>query len=232
MSLPRRPAVVPALVLVAVIAAISGTACSGSNGSGATGTSGGTGVGATDPAGLPCCHGGFLYRCATETALEVCSDAAQDDTTDCTKTATACGGGNGPSTAGSDGGASATPSKTKKKTGEACVEVTECEGGQCLVFGSGTTGFCSNVCSSATQCPNNFRCQLVESIGNKVCAPLGDGKLGESCVYSIDCTSELCLSPASGGKGYCSATCNVPSDCGVNWQCAPVEGAAGKYCQR
>ncbi len=231
MSLAHRPSAV--LHVLVISAAIAVAACSGaSTDSTTSGIPGGGAASATDPGGLPCCHGGFIYRCATEDALTVCSDASQDDTTDCTKTATACGGG-GSSTSSDAGTTSASTSTSKKKkTGEACVEVSECEGGQCLVFGSGTTGFCSNICSSATQCPNNFRCQLVESIGNKVCAPLGDGKLGDSCVYGIDCASELCIAPGSGGQGYCSATCNVPSDCGVNWQCAGLPGAAGKFCQR
>ena len=61
---------------------------------------------------------------------------------------------------------------------------------------------------------------------------MGEGKLGDACDFGPDCASELCISPLAGGKGYCSATCNAPADCGINWQCAAVSGGAGKYCQR
>ena len=60
--------------LFAVAIAASATiACSGSGSSGV--------IGAQQDAqqkddGLPCCHKGFIYKCASEDALNTCSDAS------------------------------------------------------------------------------------------------------------------------------------------------------------
>lgn len=225
---PKTSVLVVAFVGITTAVA---TGCSGAGSSGITGSGAGTSAD-----GLPCCHDGYIYKCASESALNACSDRTKDETTDCTKTSTACGGGTQPptpppgptSSASSTGTSPPPPPPPKSKTGEKCNDPSQCEGDQCLVFGAGTAGFCSNVCASNSQCPTQFRCQLAEKLGVKVCVPFGEAKLGDSCALGADCASGLCFT--GGGVGYCSATCNVPADCGLNWQCAPVAGSVGKFC--
>jgi hypothetical protein len=212
-------------LLAAGSAGCSGAADSGVNGTPTSSASNGAG-------GLPCCHGGFIYKCASEDALAVCSDSSADDTTDCTKTATACGDSTTKPPATSSSSTTAPPPAPKKKTGEKCATEDECVGGHCLVFGAGSAGFCSSNCNSANDCPGQYSCELAPKLGVKVCVPNGNKKLGDSCTESIDCASTLCLTPSAGGVGYCSAACNAPADCGLSWSCAPVNGATGKYCQK
>lgn len=217
------------LVSVALVA------CSGSTPSGVSGSSA-----STSPQTYPCCHGGFIYKCASEAALATCSDSSADDTTDCTKTATACGegagaagGGSGASGGGSgatgDGGTGGTAAT--KATGTKCADEKECTGGLCLTFNQGSVGFCSNTCATKNDCPSDFTCRLIES-GVKACAPAGEQKLGETCSYNMDCVSELCLTVGSATTGYCTAPCTAAVECPAGWTCDAVGGASGKYCHR
>ena len=212
---------------VSSIAAVGAllVACSGSSPSGVNGP-------ATTAETFPCCNGGFIFKCATESALGRCSDVKALDTTDCTKTTTACGGESNPedpSKPAPDAGSDA--SDKKKPAGAKCTTEAECDGGLCLSFGGGNVGFCSNTCASKTDCPTDYRCELLPD-GVKACAPVGEGKLGATCTYNMNCESDLCLAGASATTGYCTAPCTVAAECPAGWGCTPVGGASGKYCQR
>jgi len=213
------------------LASASLVACSGSTPSGVSGSSA-----STSPQTYPCCHGGFIYKCASESALATCSDSSLDDTTDCTKTATACGDGAGSGAGGAGGGAGAgdggtTAPTATKSTGSKCAEEKECTGGLCLTFNEGSVGFCSNTCASKSDCPADYTCTLIKS-GVKACAPKGEGKLGDTCTYAMDCASELCLTNNGATTGYCTAPCTAPAECPAGWGCDAVGGASGKYCKR
>jgi len=238
---------VPALVLFAGITAAT-AACSGAGDSAIS-------TPAASSKGLPCCHDGYIYQCASEAALNRCADTAADDTTDCTKTSTTCGssgasssGSSGSSGASSSSGGSSGKSSSssssssssgssgsttpKKKTGEKCTVESECQGDLCLVYGAGSTGFCSAACATSTDCPSKFRCELADKLGSKVCVPQGEKLIGETCSYNMDCSSNLCLTVGGAALGYCTGQCNVPADCPATWSCAAVSGASGKFCQR
>jgi hypothetical protein len=102
-----------------------------------------------------------------------------------------------------------------------------------LVYGEqATTGFCSKVCITRSDCPSRFLCELQTKIGAKVCIPQGEKQLGETCTLAVDCESGLCLTTGSATLGYCTAQCTVPAECPANWTCATVSGASGRFCQR
>jgi hypothetical protein len=236
----------PAIVLFAGIVA-STAACSGAGDSGIASS-------ASSSKGLPCCHQGYIYQCASDAALNRCADTAADDTTDCTKTSTTCGGASsggasssgssgassssGGSSSGSSGASSSSSSSSsggaaaKKKTGDKCVAESECQGDLCLVYGAGSAGFCSNACATSTDCPSKFRCELADKLGSKVCVPQGEKLIGETCSYNMDCASNLCLTVGGAALGYCTGQCNVPADCPATWTCSAVSGASGKFCKR
>jgi hypothetical protein len=205
---------IPALALLAALGSAS-TGCSSTVAAPA---------GTTDST-LPCCHDGFIYRCANQAALSACGDSTKDDTTDCTKTSSTCGGAAGPQ---NDAGPKPDSSVAKKATGDKCELPADCTGDLCLVFGTGTVGFCSKVCANASDCPNRFNCNLAEKLGSKVCVPMGDKRVGDPCTNPTECASEVCLT--RDGAGYCSAPCGVPAECPAGWACGPVNGSAGKYC--
>ncbi len=222
------------LTTVAVVFALgaASVACSGAND---------VGVGeptAAKESGLPCCHGGYIYKCASDSALNACSDSSRDETTDCTKTTTTCGGSGTTPTPTT----SATtpppppgpglPPKPKQAVGEKCALDGDCADNLCLVFGTGTTGFCSKTCATAGNCPNKYRCELAEKLGSKVCVPMGEKRIGETCTYSLDCESNLCLTVGTATLGYCTGQCTIPAECPATWNCSAVGGASGKFCQR
>ncbi len=219
------------LALFLVVAASASTACSGANDAGVNEP-----APAAKESGLPCCHGAYIYRCASESALKACSDSSRDETTDCTKTTTTCGGTTAPTPSGTTPPPStpdaSPPPKPKQAVGEKCSIDIDCSDNLCLVFGSGTAGFCSKTCATAANCPSRYRCELAEKLGSKVCVPMGEKRIGETCTYNLDCDSNLCLTSGTATLGYCTAQCSVPAECPTTWACAPVGGASGKFCTR
>jgi hypothetical protein len=200
-------------------------ACSGSSPSGVTGP-------APTTETFPCCSGGYIYKCATESALGHCSNAKTQDTTDCTKTATACGGEAGPEDgAAPDAGRAPAPTADKKAAGAKCTLEAECAGGLCLSYGGGDVGFCSNTCASKSDCPTDYRCELLPD-GVKACVTKGEAKLGDTSTWNMNCESDLCLVAAGATTGYCTAPCTVAAECPAGWSCSSVGGASGTYCQR
>jgi len=192
------------------------------------------------PASLSCCRGGVIYKCSNEEALDHCSTAG--DTTNCAKTVMACGDdGKVPTDPPPDAGPpppdttppptdTTPPPPAKKDVGEKCTAEADCAGGYCLVFGTGSSGFCSKACGTGSDCPSKYRCELMSSGGVKVCVPMGDKKLGETCTYNLDCASDLCVVVGSATTGYCTAPCTVAAECPAGWSCDRIGSASGKYC--
>jgi hypothetical protein len=213
------------LHLFAAVGLASVLACSGASETRVTDTSGSSSSAKEE--GLPCCHGGFIYRCASEEALGRCADESAADTTDCMKTSTTCGAAG--QTSEGETSTAADAQAPKKKTGATCGDEAECEGGLCLAVNGSKSGFCSVECVRSTDCPSNYRCDLLAS-GTKACMPIGEAKIGEACARSMDCESNICLQRGEAAVGYCSATCTVPGDCPLGWACGYVTGFSGKVC--
>ena len=60
--------------------------------------------------------------------------------------------------------------KGEKLTGEACSGSTDCASEHCVVLQGATLGYCSIMCTTATQCPVDWSCELPQGASYRLCA--------------------------------------------------------------
>lgn len=101
-----------------------------------------------------------------------------------------------------------------------CDSSTDCLGGICLRTASASS--CSWECRSSEDCPDGTACGLLDFGGGDLrftCAPVGG-----PCLTQDNCLSQTCLTPDSGGIGYCSLFCRSGrNDCPASWRCSAVD---------
>ena len=104
--------------------------------------------------------------------------------------------------------------------GTRCDASTDCLGGICLRTAAASS--CSWECRSGADCPDGTACGLLDFGGGDLrytCAPIGGG-----CLTQNDCLSQTCLTPDTGGIGYCSLFCRAGGDdCPATWSCSAVD---------
>lgn len=101
-----------------------------------------------------------------------------------------------------------------------CDASTDCLGGICLRTAAASS--CAWECRNSADCPDGTACGLLDFGGGDLrytCAPVGN-----SCLTQNDCLSQTCLTPDTGGLGYCSLFCRTAgSDCPAGWRCSAVD---------
>ncbi len=117
--------------------------------------------------------------------------------------------------------------------GGKCTALSQCATNYCLP----TTGKCSILCTSTSQCPSAYVCALERldqdhngtfDGAHTACVPKkGKGLSGSNCAKDTDCQSNHCY------YGFCMEGCKTVKDCGANQKCAQVNlllgGAIPKY---
>lgn len=101
-----------------------------------------------------------------------------------------------------------------------CDASTDCLGGICLRTAAASS--CAWECRNSADCPDGTACGLLDFGGGDLrytCAPVGN-----SCLTQNNCLSQTCLTPDTGGLGYCSLFCReAGSDCPAGWSCSAVD---------
>jgi hypothetical protein len=115
--------------------------------------------------------------------------------------------------------------------GAPCNDASACQSGVCVTGGPGApggAGFCSQLCSGATDCPGGFECAQVDP-QTAVCLPAQNptnpGQLGDACTAGDQCASGLCAVGEDGG-GICTQSCASSLDCPDDFACEEVEGGS------
>jgi hypothetical protein len=122
---------------------------------------------------------------------------------------------------------------------DSCELAEDCLGQICLK-GLGTTG-CSWQCRTTADCPPNSACGPVffdDGEGGlfalNSCAPVGT-----TCEVDVgtglnNCLSGLCLTPDTGGAGFCSMICQSadPNACPFGYACELVDSEFPAVCNR
>lgn len=88
--------------------------------------------------------------------------------------------------------------------GEACGMHIQCASGYCHT--QGATAYCSQSCTSPSECPDGFACS------GGYCVLGGVGSYGQPCDDDSDCQSLLC-DDIGGGETRCSTACDSDSQC-------------------
>lgn len=91
-----------------------------------------------------------------------------------------------------------------------CTTHDDCTAGVC-----GSEGYCTVSCMAS--CGEQSVCRSDE------CAPVGR-LFGETCEFSDDCQSEVCLD--RDGEARCSRTCAGATSCPLGYTCGDVDGQA------
>ena len=115
-----------------------------------------------------------------------------------------------------------------------CEAPTDCLGQVCLL-GAGISS-CSWQCATGADCPSGAACGMVgfdDGEGGffplRVCT-----QVGNPCLDFSNCLSGTCLTPDTGGLGYCSTFCSASDadSCPTGFTCAAIEGAGDTLCLR
>lgn len=110
-----------------------------------------------------------------------------------------------------------------KKIGETCAASSDCAGGICAA--SDGKYVCSQSCGAGAPCPSGYTCYPLSGGGGgcfKSPQKKGDG---QTCDYSSECQSGLCVGAA---VGKCVQPCNPDkSQCGPGFLCVPLTGGGG-----
>ena len=110
--------------------------------------------------------------------------------------------------------------------GDSCTSGDTCQSGICVV--GPEDGFCSELCETSSQCPDQFECAELD--GGSACVAEGSsggGAQGDACSANGECASGICVE-ADGG-GICSTTCATDVDCDSGFSCEAMEGG-GSAC--
>ena len=110
---------------------------------------------------------------------------------------------------------------TGGRTGAACSLNSHCARGNCL-----SQGYCGDPCASTADCPPNFTCQALSSMGkvSRACAldsVSGSAGVGSPCEPTSDapCRSAWCWDKDPRGQPYCTDTCGDQGDCPAGFRC-------------
>ena len=159
----------------------------------------------TKESGLPCCHGGYIHRCANESALNACSNANRDET-DCTKTSTMCGTP-APSTTGTT--VSPAPSTTGTTVPPApSTTGTTVPPGPCTPGSFGLNG----ACMAWRTCPPGNTVEVEGTATSdracRQCAP-GSFSTSSNATACSPCASGTFVSASGATSCTARATCGV-----------------------
>jgi len=108
------------------------------------------------------------------------------------------------------------PGPPPAAVGTPCESDADCPGRVCAHVGE--DWFCSDLCDTDEDCPQEAICADVEGVG--VCVPPG-GFLGDDCENNDDCGSALCAH--LGDDAYCTRYCDEIA-CPAGWECVDAGG--------
>lgn len=99
-----------------------------------------------------------------------------------------------------------------RSLGDACEGSDQCASGPCATRGD--QSFCTQVCDSASPCPDGFSCMAAGD--QSVCVP-DRGGLDWPCASDGECLSEVCT--LDRGVTYCTRGCDASMPCPAGFVC-------------
>lgn len=110
--------------------------------------------------------------------------------------------------------------------GDICDTNFECTSGICATLGD--LSFCTEFCTDAMPCPDNFTCTPAGG-DSSVCVP-NSGGLGAECANNDDCISGICA--VQGDRQYCTRICDDMTPCPAGeFACTPTADPNTSVCQ-
>lgn len=105
--------------------------------------------------------------------------------------------------------------------GDVCASTLDCtRGGLCAT--QVDRSWCSESCSAASPCPEDFECTMVG--GLSACVPMA-AIVGEDCDADVACISGLCRAHPVSGRRVCTTDCNTDMRCSVGFTCERLPDA-------
>jgi secreted trypsin-like serine protease len=111
----------------------------------------------------------------------------------------------------------ATPDPDCTAVGEACTAGSVCASRLCVGDPQHTGKYCSEACTSSSDCPSDMECSSTKACIFKQ-VPTKD--VGEACTKT-----DLCATGTLCAVGVCSLICKADSDCNEGEVCQSVSGA-------